>query len=892
MKYSNYRRFGQRGMTLVEILVAVAILAIVMVVVLSIYDLSRKSFKKGENITEQQQAVRIAFDQMVADLRTTGLNYNPDGSKARPDEQFEAAYDTAIVVRGDFDAEDPVDSLTPESTLGGTTFVTVSTGNDEIYTYALAKSDGSSTDTMTFDVDVQQATRDGVVETVTIPNVAMVHDDPPYTLYRITLNNDTSTWGTSSFITRTPLIDNVYSMSFRYYDQAGMQSNNTFDLTSIAEDIGGDDGGAAEVIRDGIRRVSVELVGLTPEPDMNWVDENDPYAATEAHRKFTLAGDISPRNIGMVGIKDINTDVTPPGQPATPSLVMGHCGGIYMSWAANPSADEVAYYRVNIGTTSGSYNQSRSVMGLETYVSSLADGTTYYVALQAVDASGNQSVYSSEASGTTSNVNTPSVPVNLVVTTTLNGVVDMTWDQVATNSASQPSGDPQAPAIRDLAGYRVFRSTVDNFSHHDTVMVADENTTGDREHPSYADSSVVNCRTYYYWVQAVDACGQASSESSGGSGNSLSDDNPEAPQNAQAFFAGTDEVALVWTPVEHDVTGRDIFIDTYKVYRSALVPVSAEPSIPTTFAFIGTATGESTYRDPIFIPDGYTVYYQISAIDDCGNESAGSDAVNPDCAFSGTVVFLNPVHDQPVSGVVEVQITVTDTVDTFDQLILEFHPELGGTPTDVVLEDPGPTWQYNWLADPPGPYTIVATVVNSEGCSKTESIHVSAGFDVGCCLSPPNPELDPIVLSCDGGGSSKCKIVSYEIINNNCLTAVAIEEMDITWVDNTNDVPLLTGVQFDGIPIWNVSPAENTPASVTFSDPRPAIDISRDNTNPVYVTYTYTENMSKRVGRSGSLRNTLTSSYTFRLLNETGDPTGITGVCGPATGMFQNMIVE
>ena len=139
MKYYNHRRSAQRGMTLVEILVAVAILAVVMVVVLSIYDLSRKSFKKGENITEQQQAVRIGFDQLVADLRTTGLNYNPDGSKTRPDEQFEAAYDTAVVVRGDFDAEDPVASLTPESTLGGTTFLAVSTGNDEIYTYVLAR---------------------------------------------------------------------------------------------------------------------------------------------------------------------------------------------------------------------------------------------------------------------------------------------------------------------------------------------------------------------------------------------------------------------------------------------------------------------------------------------------------------------------------------------------------------------------------------------------------------------------------------------------------------------------------------------------------------------------------------------------------------------------------
>ena len=52
----------QRGVTLVELLVAVAVLAIAILIALLLYDAGRKSFKKGENVTEQQQAVRIAFD--------------------------------------------------------------------------------------------------------------------------------------------------------------------------------------------------------------------------------------------------------------------------------------------------------------------------------------------------------------------------------------------------------------------------------------------------------------------------------------------------------------------------------------------------------------------------------------------------------------------------------------------------------------------------------------------------------------------------------------------------------------------------------------------------------------------------------------------------------------
>src|SRR5262245_28644750 len=96
----------QRGMTLVEVLVATAVLALAIVLALVVYDASRKSFKRGESATEQQEAVRIAYDKMTSDLRLLGYNVNPDGINTRPDEQLEVALDHAIIFRGDFDAED------------------------------------------------------------------------------------------------------------------------------------------------------------------------------------------------------------------------------------------------------------------------------------------------------------------------------------------------------------------------------------------------------------------------------------------------------------------------------------------------------------------------------------------------------------------------------------------------------------------------------------------------------------------------------------------------------------------------------------------------------------------------------------------------------------------
>jgi prepilin-type N-terminal cleavage/methylation domain-containing protein len=874
---------GERGVTLIEILVAVAIFAVAAIIALTVFDLSQKSFKKGENQTENQQAVRIAFDRLAADLRMTGFNYNPDGSKTRPDEQIEAAFDTAVVIRADFDAEDPVASLTPESTMHGTDFLSVSIGNDEIVAYVLAKQDGSSTDSLSFRADISNP-RDGTLETVTIPNVAMVHDDPPYTLFRVTFNNDDGTFGSGAFFTRTPLIENVYSMSFRYYDQVGVQANSTFDLTTVADDIGGTEVPAARVARDGIRRFGIELVGMTRDPDMTWRDESDPIAATQPFRKFTLTSDIQPRNIGLVGIQDLNQDVTPPSQPGAPTLVEGHCGGLLVRWAPNPADEGVAYYRVNFSTASGTVGATRNSNNNYYYLGGLVHDTTYYVTIQAVDPAGNVSIPSVEVSETTTNSNQPSRPVNLVASTTLNGAVDLTWDPVTTNDSDSPSEDPASPRIRDLAGYRLYR---------DGNLLADESVLGVSTSPSFADTQVVNCRTYRYEVRAVDTCGVDSNDSDRADGNGTTAVLPATPGGLQAFFYGLKDVSLQWYPTETDVNEDAIFIDSYNVYRSDPLPVETLVPPDDAFKLRTTVTGLTEYVDPNggdFLPGVYTRFYKVAAIDDCGNESVLSPPVQPLCAFSGSVVFDTPRDQQPVAGVVPVQVSVVGGSDVYTKVELTFRHRIDGTQTTVEVAGPGPSWVYDWLADPPGPYTITATVYNSLECGKSAEIDVAAGYDVGCCLSPPNPELKPIVMTCEGRGAVKCAALQYEVINNNCLTAVAVESMAIRWKDVTGNDPKLSGVLFDGSLIWNAI-ALSSPATNTFSDPKPTIGIDRDATDPVVVNYVFDNNMAERTP-SGAQRNVLTTTYGFRLLDENGAPTSITGVCGPETGMFDDMIVE
>jgi len=884
------RARDQRGVTLIEILVAVAIFAVAAVIALTIYDLSRKSFKKGENLTEQQQAVRIAFDRLAADLRMTGFNYNPDGAKNRPDEQIEAAYDTAIVIRADFDAEDPTAAATPESTMIGTDFLAVSVGNDEIAAYVLAKPDGSSSGALRFRADISNP-RDGVLETVVVPNVAMVQNDPPYTLYRVTFNNDDSTFGGAGFFTRTPLIENVYSMNFRYYNQVGVQQNNTFDLTTLTDDIGGMDTADRLVARAAIRRYGVEVVGLTRDPDLQWTDAGDPYPATRKFRKFALSSDVQPRNIGMVGVKDLEADVTPPSKPATPSLVPGHCGGLLLAWTENPVEDEVAYYRVNYGTSPGAVIATRTSNSNRYYLGGLTHGTTYYVSIQAVDSSGNVSVKSNEASTTTTNVNTPSVPQDVVASTDLNGAVNVTWSPVTTNTASLPGSDPIAPRIRDLAGYRVYRGLSGSFGG--ASEIANESILKSDPSPNFPDTQVVNCRDYNYWVKAVDTCGVESAASARATGNAVSAVAPMAPAGAQAFFSGLGDVQLSWQPVTQDVNGRDVFIDTYVILRTDLVAIGDTVS-DADFREIDRTQGQTAYLDnggPIPDPLVATRYYRIQAVDDCNNLSAPSQAVSPTCAFSGDVGFDNPRNNEPVAGVVPVTVSVANGSDTYVKVLFTFRHRTTGAETTAEVSGSGPSWTYNWLADPPGPYTIYATVYNDLGCGKTAQVDVAAGYDVGCCLSPPNPDTRPIVLTCVGSGNAKCAPIQYEVINNNCLTAVAIERMTVTWTDLTGNNPRLDDVRFDGSSIWNPAIPLASPANNVFSDPKPSIGVDRNSTFPVRVTYVYDANMARRQGQD-VFRNTLTTSYSFRLLNELGEETAITGVCGPSTGMFDTMVVE
>jgi hypothetical protein len=261
-----------RGIGLVEILVAVALFTLVGTVALVQLQAARRNLELGQRRIELQQSIRAGFGRLVEDARRAGLAVRPDDDPLRPDEPFEAAYATALTVRADFDGRGP-EAETPEIALAGSgPFGTVTTGNDEILTYVLAKPDGSSADSLTFEADVVGVPRDGRVETVRVERIALDHDDPPYTLYRVRVRPD------STRTLREPVADQIARMRLSYFDGSGTEipaAGGADDIDSIRS-------------RAAIRRIRIELVGVSRIRNV---------------REFHLETEISPRNADLAGLE-------------------------------------------------------------------------------------------------------------------------------------------------------------------------------------------------------------------------------------------------------------------------------------------------------------------------------------------------------------------------------------------------------------------------------------------------------------------------------------------------------------------------------------------------------------------------------------------------------------
>lgn len=729
------RAFGsESGLSLAEVLVAFTLLAVTITAALVLYDDTRRSIKRGENQIDQQQVVRIAFDELNGDLRLAGYNHNPDGLTSRPDEQIEAAFDTAVAIRADFDGDDPVASLVPEDDLDGGAFDVVSTGNDEIRLYVLAKPGGGagSDDTLVFAADVSEP-RDGTVETISVPGVALVQDDPPYTLYRVTFNNDPTTFGTPDFIVRTPLADNIERMSFQYFDRAGLSINPTFDLSVTTDDIGGAEDALPLRRRAAIRRVGVEVVGRMRDADVSLDRAGMGLSLAELEpqrerRRFRLTGDVVPRNAGMRGMADLFALGTPPGTPESLDVVPGHCKGLMVTWDPRPATDDIDHYRVFWGEDANDPIEQFPTATTDYYLDGLEHDHDYYVSVQAIDRRGTPSLVSSEQFVRTSELTTPRSPATVNASLGLDERIEIDWSPVVENDDSL-SGDPDPYRLRDHRGYAVYRTESSGAPLGPGDLLDDTLDVGDL---LYVDESMVHCQDYYYRVRAVDHCGVESDDSVEVTGQSTTTTVPAAPLNVEAYFYPFGQIRVTWQAVLENVDADPISIDRYRIYRTNMMPDGQQPT-DGDFTFlteVSVPAGDpGEYIDNFAVLAGQTAWYRVTAVDRCPNESDPSSPAEPSCWSFADVWFENPQHEAVLTTATTVHIRATPFAGPYESVTLDFENLVTGTLTSFDLGAPTgwpPAWYFNdwsWVTEFDA-HRITATLYKSPECTMSRSIDV------------------------------------------------------------------------------------------------------------------------------------------------------------------------
>ncbi len=544
----------------------------------------------------------------------------------QPDEQIEFAGPTAIAIRGNFDFEtEKANGNGRESSLESAQFPVVTTGNDEIVTYALRSVSGPNPNTITFYADTRKNNgtpgRDAYPggypeETVTINNVDLGvqdtsspgctttnypcyrFDNPPYTLYRFTLDS-------VGAVVETPLASNIRSMNFQYY------TNVTGTTVSPEPTLPGgwssqvritDPGGGQynpsnpdasrtqRLARTLIKSLRVTLIGMAESAENNYDNPLEPNnSKANKYRTYRLESLIVPRNLGKQGVREIPP--SPPGAPSITRISYGWCGAVKLEWLAPSSSTAtgpVESYMIQYNTDGSDVFPYFSDAGASTigWVTGLTPGTNYTFTVMAMNSYGNQVALTSggaiqKITATPQNSTSPNVPGNPVATGGAGGPakpdeIVVTWSAPTTNLSSNQmittktisgsiSTAAGVPIPGEFSTYKVYRSTTANFTPIDTgspganeISTAAPNSLAlNGSSVTFTDRSALTCVTYYYRVRAIEPCGLAGCSScnvggasgisgpapavgsNGANGVSTAAANPAAPTSLIALSTST-----------------------------------------------------------------------------------------------------------------------------------------------------------------------------------------------------------------------------------------------------------------------------------------------------------------------------------------------------------------
>jgi chitodextrinase len=330
-----------------------------------------------------------------------------------------------------------------------------------------------------------------------------------------------------------------------------------------------------DIFREGTKIATVSGVTLTY-ADMGLTDATTYHYTVDA---FDSVGNTSSQSApAMATTPDVTAPSVPTGLHA--SVVSGH--EIDLSWSASTDNVGVTGYDVyrNASNTPLATVSGSTLAYADTTVS---DATSYTYTVDAFDAAGNHSLKSASAGGNTPDVTPPSVPGGVTATAlTTTPQVNVSW-----NASTDNAG---------VTGYTIYRGG--------TKLATVSGST-----LTYGDTTVVGLTHYSYTVDAFDAAGNHSAQSTAAGVTTPDYTPPSVPTGVTATAAATRKVTVTWS-----ASTDNVGVTGYTVYRNG---TSVGTVSGTTLVFVDTTVAPST---------AYS--YTVDAFDAAGNHSAQSAAAH------------------------------------------------------------------------------------------------------------------------------------------------------------------------------------------------------------------------------------------------------------------------
>ena len=395
------------------------------------------------------------------------------------------------------------------------------------------------------------------------------------------------------------------------------------------------------------------------------------------------------------------TDTQAPTVPSGLATTGSTATSISVGWTA--SSDNVgvsSYGAYRNGTSVGSANSTSY-----TY-SGLVCGTSYTLAVDAVDAAGNRSAKSSINASTAAcavtDTQAPSVPSGMTTSAIAQTSVKLSWS---------PSTDNVG-----VAGYNLYRGGAKSSSTTST---------------SYTFTGLACGTTYTLALTAYDAAGNESDGRYATTTETTSSCSP-APADTQAptVPGGLATTGSTATSISAGWTSStdNVGVTGYGVYRNGS---SVSSTGGTSYTFSGLVCGTS-----------YTL--AVDAVDGAGNRSAKSSitASTAACATGDTQAPTTP-GSLTVTGASTSTVSVSWTASLDNVGVTGYGAYLNG---GTVGSSTGSSYTFNGLACG----TAYSLAINAYDAAGNQSAKVTVSGSTSACPPPPPPPPPP---SSSGGAS-------------------------------------------------------------------------------------------------------------------------------------------